>query len=123
MPHRRSREPGGNLPSQLSRSASFPRLKLARGNPAEGVSVSVGAHHLTQGATPQCPPGLQIDRVLHEFHRAIGEADVDAARVIAGRWGRALRIDKINPGAAAERPLEIVTGWTVRSAGVEIAVN
>src|SRR5689334_8510820 len=57
-------------------------------------SILVGADDITTGTSAQCPPGLEADRILDEFHRAIREGDVDAAGVVTRRRTRTLRIDE-----------------------------
>ena len=74
-------------------------------------------------AGTECPPGLHVDGVLDEFHRAIRHADVDATGMIACRRCRALGVDEKDPGQAGEWPRGVIARWAVRGPRVEIAVD
>src|SRR5262245_58137696 len=50
-------------------------------------SVAVGGKDLSAGAGAQRPVSLQVDRVLDELDRAVGEQKVAAAGVVAGGIG------------------------------------
>src|SRR5204863_4529631 len=77
--------------------------------------------HFTTVASTQGPPGLQADRVLDEFHRAIAEGDVHATRVVTGRRCRAGRTDEREPGPEIVRV--VLAGRGVRRSGVQVLVD
>ena len=87
-------------------------------------SIAIGADHFTAGTSAECPPGLQADGVLDELHRAVGEGDVHAARVVAGRRRRTVWDSRNRPtkGCLTDPP-GIIAGRTVGSSGVQIAVD
>ncbi len=57
--------------------------------PPPAASEGVGTNHLADRPAPRAPPRRQVDRVLDEADRAIGESDIDAAGVVARGRGRA----------------------------------
>src|SRR5262245_45052612 len=68
--------PSTTIPVHLpDRSVVGPRLG----------SIRVRADHLTLGAGPDGPPGLEADGVLDEPDRTVGHAHVDTSRVEARR--------------------------------------
>src|SRR4051812_25231797 len=52
----------------------------------DGGSVAVRGDHLAAAPGAQGPPGRLPDGILDEPDRAVGHADVDAARVVAIGW-------------------------------------
>src|SRR4051812_11588556 len=78
---------------------------------------SIRADHLAARAGAQGPPGLEVDAVLDELDGAVGEADVDASRVITRG-----RDDTLAPAEAIECGGAGVAGVHVGGTKVEIAV-
>src|SRR3954451_1219963 len=79
-------------------------------------SIAIGRDDLTLRPRPERPPGLHVDRVLHELHRAVAEEDVDPAGVEARgrRVGppREAAPRLVEPAAAPGVLLRSVTAWT-----------
>ncbi len=117
LPVRLQAQHRAGLPGRRDRDAVC--LRVPRDHP-RGDAGQVGrlerirADDLLAGAGPDRPPGLEVDRILDELHRAVAEGDVDAAGMVARRRDR-----RSDPAPGRIRDI----GGRIRSAGAGDAVG